>query len=115
MDIIIHMKPLKFHPDAIKSIRLFPEEARKEAGFQLDRAQRGEQPEDFKPFPTIGPGVEELRIRDTSGAFRVIYTARFPEAVYAFHAFQKKTQKTDQAEIDLAKARFKALLKDREK
>jgi len=109
------MKPLKFHPDAIKSIRLFPEEARKEAGFQLDRVQRGEQPDDFKPFPTIGPGVEELRIRDESGAFRVIYTARFPEAVYAIHAFQKKARKTAQADIDLAKARYQALLKDRKK
>lgn len=109
------MKPLKFHPDAIKSIRLFPEEARKEAGFQLDRVQRGEQPEDFKPFPTIGPGVEELRIHDESGACRVIYTARFAEAVYALHAFKKQTRKTAQADIELATARYKALLKDREK
>jgi phage-related protein len=92
------MKPLKFHPDAIKTIKLFREEARKEAGFQLDRVQRGEQPADFKPFPTIGPGVEELRIREESGTFRVIYTVRFPEAVYAFHAFQKKTRKTAQAD-----------------
>ena len=81
----------------------------------MDRVQRGEQPEDFKPFPSIGPGVEELRIHDESGAFRVIYTARFRGAVYALHAFKKKMRKTAQADIELATARYRALLKDREK
>jgi phage-related protein len=66
-------------------------------------------------FATLGPGVEELRIRDENGAFRVIYTARFPEAVYARYAFQKKTRKTAQTDIDFAKARYQVLLKDREK
>jgi phage-related protein len=109
------MRPLRFIADSLKSIRSFPSPVRQDVGFQLDRVQRGEQPEDFKPFPTIGPGVEELRIRDESGAFRVIYTSRLAEAVFVLHAFQKKTQKTAPADIDLAKARYKALMKDQKK
>ncbi len=55
------------------------------------KVQRGLQPDDFKPMPTIGKGVEEIRIRDDSGTYRVIYTARFADAVFVLHAFQKKT------------------------
>ncbi len=54
----------------------------------------GKQPDDFKPMPSIGKGVEEIRMRDETGAFRVVYTARLAEAVYVLHAFQKKTQAT---------------------
>ena len=88
------MKPLRFVGDSLKCLREFPEDAKQDAGYQLDKVQRGEQPTDFKPMPTIGKGVEELRVRDESGAYRVIYTARLPDAVYVLHAFQKKTQTT---------------------
>lgn len=54
----------------------------------------GEQPDDFKPMPSIGKGVEEIRVWDDSGIYRVIYTARLADAVYILHAFQKKTQTT---------------------
>ena len=75
--------------------------------------QRGLQPDDFKPMPTIGRGVEEIRIRDDTGNFRVIYTARLADAVLVLHAFQKKTQRTSQRDIELAKARFREMMKDR--
>ena len=62
-------------------------------------------------MPSIGPGVREVRVRDEAGAFRVIYTATRPEAVYVLHAFQKKTQATAKRDIELAKARLRALIR----
>jgi phage-related protein len=70
-------------------------------------------PDDFKSMSGIGPGVHEIRIRDASGAFRVIYVVRFEEAIYVLHAFQKKTQKTAPLDIELARQRYRALLEDR--
>ena len=90
-------------------MREFPEEARQEAGFQLDKVQRGKQPDDFKPMPSIGKGVEEIRVWDDAGTFRVVYTARLADAVVVLHAFQKKTQATSKRDIDMAKARFAQL------
>jgi len=87
----------------------FPPDARREAGYQLDRVQRGDEPEDWKPMSTVGASVREIRIRELSGAFRVIYLATRPEGVYVLHCFQKNSQKTSRQDIVLAKARFKAL------
>ena len=100
------MKPIQFLGDALKRLREFPAEARQDAGHQLYQVQRGEQPDDFKPMPAIGKGVEEIRVWDETGAYRVIYTARRAEAVYVLHAFQKKTQATSKCDLDIAKARF---------
>lgn len=103
------MKPLRFVGDSLKCLREFPDEAKQDAGYQLDQLQRGKQPSDFKPMPTIGKGVEELRIRDEAGAYRVIYTARLPEAVYVLHAFQKKTRATAKRDLELARSRYAEL------
>lgn len=103
------MKPLRFLGDSLKCLREFPEQAKQDAGYQLDRVQRGERPADFKPMPIIGKGVEELRIRDESGIYRVIYTARVADAVYVLHAFQKKTQATARRDIEVAKSRYAEL------
>jgi phage-related protein len=73
--------------------------------------QRGLEPEDWKTMRTVGAGVKEIRVRDASGAYRVIYLASRPEAVYVLHCFQKKTEKTNQRDIDLARQRFKAIAK----
>jgi phage-related protein len=94
-------------------LRDFPADARQDAGYQLDKVQRGLQPDDFKPMPTIGKGVEEIRIRDDSGIYRVIYTARFAKAVFVLHAFEKKTQRTSQRDIEIARARFSEMTMDR--
>jgi phage-related protein len=64
-------------------------------------------------MPSIGRGVEEIRIWDEAGTFRVIYTARLADVVYVLHAFQKKTHSTSQRDIDKAKARFLELMKER--
>ena len=107
------MKPVRFLGDSLKCLRDFPEDTRQDAGYQLDKVQRGEQPDDFKPMPAIGKGVEELRVRDDSGTYRVVYTARLAAAVYVLHAFQKKTQATSKHDIEIAKARFSELMKGR--
>lgn len=104
---IATMKPLRFLGDSLKALRAFPDEARQDAGFQLDRVQRGEQPDDFKAMPSIGPGVEELRVWDPAGTYRVVYTARLDDAVYVLHAFQKRTRATSREDVALARKRFR--------
>jgi phage-related protein len=103
------MKPCYFLGDSLERLREFPKDVQQDAGYQLELVQDGEQPEDFKPMPSIGRGVEEIRVRDDSGAYRVIYTARMADAVYVLHVFQKKTQATSKRDLDLAKKRFQQL------
>jgi phage-related protein len=74
--------------------------------------QRGEQPDDFKPMPSIGQGVEEIRIRDEAGTFRVMYTAHICDTAVVLHAFRKKTQTTSKRDIELARARWSQLKKE---
>lgn len=89
-------------------LREFPDEARREAGVELHQVQLGLEPGDWKPMPSIGAGVREIRIR-AGGAFRVIYLATRPEGVYVLHCFQKKTQKTAPRDVELARQRFKQI------
>ncbi len=104
------MKKIQFLGDSLRSLREFPEDAKHDVGYQLDKVQRGEQPDDFKPMPSIGKGVEEIRVRDDSGIYRVIYTARLADAIYVLHAFQKKTQTTAKRDIVLASKRYAELI-----
>jgi phage-related protein len=106
------LKPIEFRGSALEDLRAFPETARRAAGFQLDQVQRGREPDDWKPMNSIGPGVREIRIRDSAGAFRVLYVAKFEDAVYVLHCFQKKTQKTRNADMDLAGQRYRDLVKE---
>lgn len=101
------LKTLVFVGRAREDFCAFPIGARRDAGFQLDRVQRGNEPNDWKSMAGIGPGVREIRCRDRSGAFRVIYVASFEEAVYVLHAFQKKTQRTARHDIEMAKQRLR--------
>lgn len=106
------IKPLTWISDSKDQVQGFSGEARRRAGFELWEVQLGKEPSDWKPMPSVGVGVNELRVRD-GGAFRVIYLAKFPEAVYVLHAFQKKTRKTALADIELARTRYRAMLKER--
>ena len=107
------MKPIRFFGDSLRRLREFPDDARQDAGYQLDKVQRGLQPDDFKPMPSIGRGVEEIRVWDDSGTYRVIYAARIEAAVVVLHAFHKKTQRTRKSDVDLAKARWLQLTRER--
>lgn len=108
-------KPLDFMGSSHEDLKAFPDEARRDAGFNLDAVQRGLEPESWKPMSTVGASVKEIRVRDPSGAYRVIYLAARPEAVYVLHCFQKKTERTSTRDIDLARARFKEISKRRGK
>lgn len=105
------MKDVVFTGSSLDNLRNFPEQARQRAGFEIDAVQRGLEPTDWKPVKNIGAGVRELRIH-FHGQYRVIYTAQFKNRVYVLHAFQKKTQKIPQKEIDLARTRFKAIMSE---
>jgi phage-related protein len=107
------VKPIVFLGDSLKRLREFPDDARHDAGYQLDKVQRGQMPDDCKPMPSIGKGVEEIRIWDDSGTYRVIYTARLRDAVYVLHAFQKKTQATSKRDTDIARQRLAQVMKER--
>lgn len=107
-----NQKPIEFRGSSLDDLRTFPLAARREAGFQLDQVQNGQEPDDWKPMSTVGQGVKEIRIRDASGAFRVIYIAKFANAVYVLHCFQKKSEKTSKADLNLASQRFRDLMKE---
>ena len=104
-------KLLKFCGSSLDDLRNFPEDARREAGYQLDQVQNGRDPDDWKSMPPVGSGVREIRIREADGAFRVIYLAKLQDAVYVLHCFQKKTQKTAAGDRELATARYKDLIR----
>jgi len=101
------MKPISFLGDSRDAIRDFPDAPRYRAGVELRAVQNGLEPDDWKPMKTVGPGVREIRIRDTTGAFRIIYLATLADRVLVLHAFQKKTQQTAQRDIELATKRLK--------
>jgi phage-related protein len=103
------MKSVVFLGDSLDVIRSLPAGARREVGFQIERLQRGLNPDDWKPLKTIGPAVREIRVRAASGAFRVIYVAVFADALFILHAFQKKTATTSKRDISLAKTRYRDL------
>ena len=112
---ISFVKPARFHPKARNAIQAFPEDVRRELGkaiFDLQKGERLGMPLS-RSMPSIGAGVEELRIKDRNGAYRVFYLAKFADAVLIFHAFTKKTQKTQKSEIDLGKKRLKELLDEK--
>lgn len=88
----------------------FPLDARRIAGFELWQVQRGLDPSDWKPVPSVGLGVREIRIR-ANGAWRVIYVAKFGAGVYVLHAFAKRTQKIRKEDIELAARRYREILK----
>jgi len=105
-------KPVEFRGSSREDLRAFPLAARREAGHQLDRLQNGREPDDWKPVNTVGRGAKELRIRHEAGAFRVIYVAKFADAIYVLHSFQKKTERTSKADVELAAKRYRELLKE---
>ncbi|MFT4583735.1 MAG: phage-related protein [Gammaproteobacteria bacterium] len=105
------MKDVRFVGSSLNDPKDFPASARREAAFELSNVQSGLQPSDWKPMSAVGAG--EIRVKDAAGIFRVVYVAKFEEAVYVLHAIEKKTQKTAKADIALAKARYKMVVEER--
>jgi phage-related protein len=75
----------------------------------LGKVQAGLEPTDWKPFDDVGAGTREIRIRDLSGVFRIMYVAKFEEAIYVLHCFQKKAQATSNQDKAIAAARYRAV------
>ena len=107
-------KQLRWLGDSLDAVKGFSDEAKRSVGHQLSMVQVGLDPLDWKPMEIVGSGTKEIRIRIETG-YRVLYVAKFNDAVYVLHAFVKKTQKTSNKDIDLAAGRYKALLKERNK
>jgi phage-related protein len=105
----VALKKIEWIGSSLEDLRDFPETAIKRAGYQLQGLQEGDEPDDWKPMKSVGPGVQEIRIACEEGAFRVFYVVNRPEAIYVLHAFRKTTQKTEKRDIDLAKVRYKSL------
>ena len=105
-------KPLVFVGSARAALQALPPDARQRLGAALFAVQQGLEPTDWKPMPSVGPGVAELRVR-TGRAFRAFYVARFAEAVYVLHAFEKKAQRTPEPDLALGRARYATLLANR--
>lgn len=103
-------KEIRWVGSAYDDLRAFPAGIRRDAGFQLSKVQAGLDPDDWKPFDDIGSGAREILLRDQNGAFRVMYVAKFEEAVYVLHCFQKKTQTTSRHDKSIASARYRAVV-----
>jgi phage-related protein len=106
-------KEIRWVGSSYEDLLGFPDDARRQAGFQLGKVQAGVEPDDWKPFDDVGAGTREIRIRDASGAFRVMYVAKFEEAVYVLHCFQKRTQATSGQDKGIAEARYRAVVRSR--
>jgi phage-related protein len=105
----------QFHGKLPEGSLPIPKDARRQAGYQLDRVQNGLEPEDFKPMSDVGSGVQEIRIKDEAGIFRVLYVAKLEDAVDVLHCFQKKTQRTAKSDLDLASKRYSELVKEQKR
>lgn len=107
------MKAVEFLGNSLKALRELPAGGRRSLGFQLERVQRGDDPLDWKPMATVGAGVCGIRARDEFGAYRMMYVAKFEEAVFVLHCFTKKSQKTSALDLDLARSRYQQLIRGR--
>jgi phage-related protein len=108
----VSLKPLAWSGTALDDLKAFPDDARQRAGFELYRLQQGLEPTDWKPMAAVGAGAREIRIQ-TGRAFRVLYVAKFAEAVYVLHAFEKKSRRTAKRDLDLAQQRLAEVLRRR--
>ena len=106
------MKTVSFRGSSLADLRDFPDSARREAGYQIDRVQHSLDPGDWKPMEAIGAGVREIRVKDESGIYRVLYVAKLGKTIYVLHCFKKTTQKTSTADRDVAAKRYKDLLQE---
>lgn len=99
------LKSIEWVKGSLRCLKAFPDEARYRAGYELLLVQEGEAPTDWKPMPSVGPGAIEIRIHSPF-EHRVVYIAKYPEAIYVLHCFQKKTQSTTKRDIEYARSAY---------
>lgn len=112
VDLRVLTKTVRWLGDSKRRIREFPHEARQRTGYDLWEVQQGNEPSDWKPMPSVGRGVNEIRVH-ARGEHRVVYVAKFEEAVYVLHVFEKKTQRTPKQDLRVAADRYRALVRER--
>ena len=105
-------KALVWVGTSLADVRQFPPEVRRNVGFQLWRIQLGLEPNDWKPMPSIGVGVREVRVH-AENEHRVFYVSRLEDAIYVLHAFEKRTRKTARRDLALARSRLSQLVRTR--
>jgi phage-related protein len=103
------VKPIEFCGNTLRTIKGFPVQVRHGIGHEMDKVQRGLNPSDWKPMPTVGKGAREIRIHEC-GQYRVIYLASYGNKIHVLHAFRKKTQRTRQSDIKVARTALRNLL-----
>ncbi len=103
------LKPVEWMGDSRARVRSFSKVVRQRVGYELEMVQHGLEPSDWKPMPSVGQGVSEIRIH-LEGEHRVLYVAKFRRAIYVLHVFRKKTRKTSKSDLGIAAARFQAVL-----
>lgn len=103
-------KEIRWVGSSYEDLLAFPGEARRSAGFELRKVQSGLDPDDWRPFDGIGPGTREIRIHEAEGAFRVLYVAKFEDAVYVLHCFRKTSQATSGHDKRIATIRYRAVV-----
>jgi phage-related protein len=109
-------KPINWRGTSLRDLcdeNLFSSEARREAGRQLSQVQFGLDPDHWKPFPEVGSGAREIIVDQQDGWYRVMYVAKFEEAVYVLHCFKKKTNATTKQDKSIAKARYEGVMTER--
>jgi len=104
------VKSVHFVGASREDLQQLDDAAKETLGFQLFKVQQGQDPDDWKPMSVVGPGVREIRVRESSGAYRLLYVAQFEEAVYVLHVFQKKEQKISAADVTLARSRYRSMI-----
>ncbi len=107
------MKPIVWVATSLEDVRRFPEDAKRDIGYQLFKIQAGLEPSDWKPMPGVGSGVREIRVHK-GREFRVLYVATLKEAVYVIHAFVKKSGRTSSRDMEIAAARYRRIRQDSE-
>ncbi|WP_058973408.1 type II toxin-antitoxin system RelE/ParE family toxin [Type-D symbiont of Plautia stali] len=108
-------KDVDWRGTSLDDIKKFPTEVKKDLGFELHKIQNGHNPTHFKAVNRWGAGVIEIKIKGDDGEYRVVYVAKFAEAVYVLHAFQKKTQQTSPKDVSTIVERYKAVVEERSK
>jgi phage-related protein len=90
-------------------LQAFPEAVRQNFGFELWQLQQGENPSDYRPLPSVGAGVFELRDQDERSWYRVVYLSRIHDVIYVLHCFEKKSREMPRRDFEKAKRRLKAV------
>jgi phage-related protein len=108
----VALKPIAWRGSARDDLRAFPDEVRIRAGYELYRVQQGFEPTDWRAMPSVGAGVQEIRLQ-FGRQYRLLYVAKFAEAIYVLHAFEKKAQKTPRPDVALARTRLAELVQER--